>query len=88
MRQSYRRREHNRSLRSAMRKAVKNVRAVTMATRLNADMLVGIEEKVRLAQVHLGKSAKIGLIKKNTARRLQSRLMKSVNRAKSTVSGS
>ncbi|MDX2176782.1 MAG: 30S ribosomal protein S20 [Candidatus Sumerlaeia bacterium] len=83
-RQAAKRRVHNRAQRSAMRTAIKRVRRVTDNSRPDASTVEAIKSiapAVQAAQAKLGKAAKVGLIKKNTAARLQSRIAKAVRKA-------
>ena len=76
IRQSARRREGNLVYRDNMKKLTKKVRDLVSQKKTK-------EAKDLLPQVYkiLDKSAKVGVIKKNTASRLKSRLTKSANKA-------
>ena len=76
IRQSARRREGNLVYRDNMKKLTKKVRDLVSQKKTK-------ETKDLLPQVYkiLDKSAKVGVIKKNTASRLKSRLTKSANKA-------
>jgi small subunit ribosomal protein S20 len=76
VRQNERRRLRNRSKRSTLRKAIREVRIA-----IETKSLEGVDEKLSLAQSKLGKAAKTNLIKKNNASRRISRLMKAVSTA-------
>ncbi len=77
VRQNEKRRLHNRKQRSSMRTSVK---AVLHA--VETQNLEGVDQLINKAQSKLGKAAKVNLVKKKTASRRVSRLMKAVNRAK------
>jgi len=79
MRQSARRRIHNRAIRMTARTEIKD------ANRLIASgNLAEAEKAVKLAIRALDKAAEKGVIKKNNAARRKSRLMKKFNQAKAT----
>jgi small subunit ribosomal protein S20 len=71
VRQNEKRRAHNRQLRSSMRTAVKKVN-----NSIEEKQAETLDSTLKEAQSKLGKAAKVGLIKKNTMARTQSRLMK------------
>lgn len=77
VRQNEKRRVHNRTKRSDMRTHVKSARAAVEEKKFD-----GLETLVATAQSKLAKAAKTNLIKKNTAARKTSRLMKAAHKAK------
>lgn len=82
VRQAAKARERNRAARSAMRKIIKDVRTITDVAHPVASAVEGIQPKLVAAQRSLGKAAKTGLIKKNKAARVTSRLALATNRAR------
>ena len=72
VRQNERRRIRNKSKRSALRTAVRNVR---LSVEKNEEPET-LQEKMRLAQSSLDRAAKTNLIKKGNAKRKVSRLTK------------
>lgn len=78
LRQSEKRRLHNRAQRSALRTAVKKVR-----TAVEANDPAGANEAFRLATKKLDQAAAKNLIHKNTASRTKSRLSKLIQSKKS-----
>jgi len=85
VRQAAKARERNRAARSAMRKVIKDVRTVTDAAAPSAAAVETVSPKLAAAQRSLGKAAKTGLIKKNKAARVTSRLARAVNRARTSA---
>lgn len=81
VRQNERRRIHNRAKRSDMRTAVKKARLAAETGNLE-----NIDQLVADAHRKLGKAAKTNLVKKETAARHISRLMKAVNKARAAKS--
>lgn len=77
LRQSTKRRLHNRSQRSALRTAVKKVRALAAT-----GDLAGAESAYRFATKRLDQAAAKNLIHRNTAARTKSRLSKMLKEAK------
>lgn len=75
LRQSKRRFEANTRIKEAYKEAVKAVKKALDAGQETTEAL-------RLAQKKLGKAAKKGVLKKNTAARKLSRLVKRANRTK------
>ncbi len=86
VRQAAKARERNRMKRSAMRKAIKAVRKVTDGPSPSPEAVAALAPALREAQKSLGKAAKTGLIKKNKAARLTSRMMRAANKAKAKTS--
>jgi small subunit ribosomal protein S20 len=82
VRQAAKARERNRAARSAMRKIIKDVRTVTDVAAPSAAAVETVTPKLVAAQRSLGKAAKTGLIKKNKAARVTSRLALAVNKAR------
>ena len=76
MRQSAERRERNRAARSTMRTAIKRVRGAAATGDTAA-----AEEALKSAMQVIDKSAKKGVVHKNTASRTKSRLTKAVRGA-------
>ncbi|OGH64569.1 MAG: 30S ribosomal protein S20 [Candidatus Magasanikbacteria bacterium RIFCSPHIGHO2_02_FULL_47_14] len=76
LRQAQKRAARNVIVKNAYKRAVKDVTKAVVAGEKD------IAEKIRIAQKKLGKAAKRGVIKQNTAARKLSRLMKKVNGAK------
>lgn len=75
-RQDAKRREHNRAIRSRTRSVVKDLRTEIEGAG------AGVAEKLREAERALRKAASKGVVPKNRASRLVSRLHKAANRAK------
>ncbi len=76
LRQAQKRAVSNKIVKEAYKTAVKNVRKAITAGEKD------LTETARMAQKKLDKAAKKGVIKKNTAARKLSRIMKKVNLAK------
>ncbi|MDP3999471.1 MAG: 30S ribosomal protein S20 [bacterium] len=74
-RQTVRRREVNIQRSKALKTVLKNYKKLVLAKDLK-----GAQEQLRLVFKALDKSAKVNLIKKNTASRLKSRLSKLLSR--------
>ena len=74
MRQTSKRREHNRSMRSSLRTQIKKVRAAAA----QGDAATGRTEMNHAAKA-LDQAAAKGIIHKNKAARLKSRLTRAVN---------
>ncbi len=77
LRQSIKRRLHNRSQRSALRTTVKKVRALAAS-----GDLAGAESAFRFATKRLDQAAAKNLLHRNTAARIKSRLSKLLKEAK------
>lgn len=71
--------KRNRAKNEAVKRAYKN--AVKTAKKAAAMKSADVKEKLRLAQKALDKAAKMNVIKRNTAGRLLSRLMKQATKA-------
>ena len=82
-RQNEKRREHNRSKRSAMRTAIKKVHHAAEHGELE-----GIDQKLRFAQSKVAKGAKSPILKKETANRIIARMNKAVKDAKEKAEAS
>ncbi|HOX60839.1 MAG TPA: 30S ribosomal protein S20 [Candidatus Magasanikbacteria bacterium] len=76
LRQAKKRAISNKIVRSAYKEVLKEANKAILAGKTD------ITETLRLAQKKLGKAAKKGVIKKNTASRKLSRLMKKFNKVK------
>lgn len=79
-RQSIKRRAHNRYYRTTARTFVKKTRA-----QIEGGDLTTAEETIRQAIKALDKAAQKGLIHPNNAARRKSRLMKALNKARTTA---
>lgn len=77
VRQNERRRIRNKAKRSDMRVHVRHARAAA-----DQGELEGLDAKISTAQSKLAKAAKTNLVKKKTAARKISRLMKAANKAR------
>ena len=78
MRQAKKRALSNKIVRVAYKDAIKDVSKSILAGQTD------VKEQLRLAQQRIDKAAKKGVIKKNTASRKLSRLMKKLGKAKAT----
>lgn len=76
VRQNERRRIRNKAKKSALRRAIRDVRIA-----IDTKDLEGVAPKLSVAQSKLGKAAKTNLVKKNNASRRIARLARAVNKA-------
>ncbi len=76
-RQNIKRRKQNEDRKAVLKKALKAFKKLVLAKKLD-------EAKAELPKIYtvLDKTAKVGVIKKNTASRMKSRLSKMLNRVK------
>jgi len=80
MRQSARKRVFNDARKKAMKTKVKDIRKLIMVKDAK-----GAEDKISEAYKAIDKAAKRGVIKKNTAARKKSRLVKAIQKLKASV---